>query len=390
MPRLSLYKPEKGKDFEFIDARIFEMFTIGGTDINVHKYLGPKTPEGDAVTPATPGGADIFDPASVSIQDLLFLENRDKKYEPDIYTFRGIYNVQDIDFNLTQFGLFLNNDTIFITIHIRSTVKTIGRKLIAGDVLELPHLRDEYALNDLNTALKKYYVVEEVSRASEGYSPTWYPHLYRLKCRQIFDSQEYNDIFTLPVDEDVPAEGSLRDLMSNYEKEIAVNDAIIAQAEYDAHKSGFETRHFWSIQRDALGNVEIVTVDSTTLDASSGELADRIMQTPERTGYVGYLLGDGIPPNGEIFGFGDAFPELNEAGDYFLRTDFIPNRLFRFDGTRWRKIEDAVRHTLTNTDERNTLVTSFINNKNQTVIDGEIIEERQGINEALRPKVDNP
>jgi len=40
MPRLSLYKPEKGKDYEFIDNRIYEMFTVGGTDIFVHKYLG--------------------------------------------------------------------------------------------------------------------------------------------------------------------------------------------------------------------------------------------------------------------------------------------------------------------------------------------------------------
>ena len=42
MPRLSLYKPEKGKDFEYIDARIFEMFTIGGTDVNIQKYIGQK------------------------------------------------------------------------------------------------------------------------------------------------------------------------------------------------------------------------------------------------------------------------------------------------------------------------------------------------------------
>ena len=45
MPRLSLYKPEKGKDFKFIDNRIYEMFTMGGTDVFVHKYLGPKNPD---------------------------------------------------------------------------------------------------------------------------------------------------------------------------------------------------------------------------------------------------------------------------------------------------------------------------------------------------------
>ena len=44
MPRLSLYKPEKGKDYEFLDKTITEMFTVGGTDVYVHKFLGSKIP----------------------------------------------------------------------------------------------------------------------------------------------------------------------------------------------------------------------------------------------------------------------------------------------------------------------------------------------------------
>ena len=44
MPRLSLYKPERGNDFHFLDKQIQEMFTVGGTDINVHKYLGARNP----------------------------------------------------------------------------------------------------------------------------------------------------------------------------------------------------------------------------------------------------------------------------------------------------------------------------------------------------------
>jgi hypothetical protein len=42
IPRLSLYKPERGNDYYFLDRQIQEMFTIGGTDINVHKFLGQK------------------------------------------------------------------------------------------------------------------------------------------------------------------------------------------------------------------------------------------------------------------------------------------------------------------------------------------------------------
>ena len=37
----------------------------------------------------------------------------------------------------------------------------------------LPHLKDEYALNDFNVALKRFYVVEDVNRASEGFSQTF-------------------------------------------------------------------------------------------------------------------------------------------------------------------------------------------------------------------------
>ena len=45
MPRLSLYKPERGQDYKFIDRQISEMFQAGGTDVYLHKYLGPKNAE---------------------------------------------------------------------------------------------------------------------------------------------------------------------------------------------------------------------------------------------------------------------------------------------------------------------------------------------------------
>jgi hypothetical protein len=387
MPRLSLYKPEKGKDYEFIDNRIYEMFTVGGTDIFVHKYLGPKNPDEDSATADQPRYDAVKE---TNIQDMLFMENRDRKYDPDIYSMRGIYNVQDIDFNMSQFGLFLSNDTLFMTIHINSSVKTLGRKIMAGDVIELPHLKDEYALNDYTVALKRYYVVEDVNRAAEGFSPTWYPHLYRIKLKQIVDSQEFKEILDLPAEEDNPGGNTLRDLLSTYEKEMQINNAVVAQAEADAKKSGYDTSHFFSLKTDENGEVELVTTDTTDLDASTqNELADRVMQTPDREGYQGYLLGDGIPANGEAFGHGISFPTGSVEGDYFLRTDFMPNRLFRYDGTRWTKQEDSVRMTLTNTNTRSHQKGTFINNTTSNEIGGEQVKERQSLSQALRPKADN-
>jgi len=385
MPRISLYKPEKGKDYDFLDKTITEMFTVGGTDVFVHKYLGPKNPDEADATPSQPRYDAVKE---TNIQDMLFMENRDRKYDPDIYVIRGIYNTQDVDFDMSQFGLFLTNDTLFMTIPINYSVKTLGRKIMPGDVLELPHLKDEHALNDYQVALKRFYVVEDVNRAAEGFSQSWYPHLYRVKMKQIVDSQEFKDILDLPTEEG--SSQTLRDVLSTYDKEMQINDAILNQAEADSPQSGYDTTNFYTLQTDAEGKPELVTTDISTLDASgSGETADRVNQTPDREGYQGYLLGDGIPPNGEAFGHGAGFPTDTTKGDYFLRTDLMPNRLFRFDGQRWVKMEDKVRMDLSNKDTRNTHKTGFINNTNSGTIAGETIEERQSLANALKPKADN-
>ena len=386
MPRLSLYKPERGNDYQFIDKQVYEMFTIGGTDINIHKYLGALNPEEGEGTADQP----TYDAVSeTNIQDLLFLENRDRKYDPDVYTTRGIYNVQDIDFDLSQFGLFLSNDTLFLTVHMNSIVKTLGRKPMAGDVLELPHLKDEYALNEAEVALKRFYVIEDINRAAEGFSPTWYPHLYRLKLKQIYDGQEYAEILDLPAGEDTDT--TLRDILSSYEKEMQISNAVVAQAEADAPKSGYDISHYYTVSTNDDGTVDLRTADNDDLDASGFSVtADEITNRPEREGYTGYLVGTGdAAPNGVPFGFGIAFPRNNVEGDYFLRTDFLPNRMFRYDGQRWVKVNDDIRMTLSNTLERQTQKTSFINNTKTGNIGGEEVTERQSLSKALRPRADN-
>ncbi len=384
MPRLSLYKPEKGQDYTFLDKTVVEMFTVGGTDVFVHKYLGPKNPaEADATS-----DAPRYDSVKeTNIQDMLFLENRDRKYDSSIYNLRGIYNVQDIDFDMSQFGLFLQNDTLFMTIPITSSVKVLGRKVMPGDVFELPHLKDEYALNDFNVALKRFYVVEDVNRAAEGFSATWYPHLYRVKLKQIYDSQEFKEI--LQKDAGAGDGKTLRDVLSTYEKEMQINNAVVAQAEENTKKAGYDTTNLYTLQVDDKGKPELVTTDTSTLDTTThNTLADRINQTPSKSGYDGYLLGDGLAPNGEVFGFGISFPSASDKGDYFLRTDFLPNRLFRYDGGRWIKMEDNVRMTLSNTDTRSNLKGTFVNNTKTSTIGGETVTERQALSKALKPKAD--
>jgi hypothetical protein len=365
------------------------MFIVGGTDLHFHKYLGPYD-QGDenkdgAASPTNPQySGDSLNERT--IQDLLFLENRDRKYADDVYVIRGIYNVQDQDFNLSQFGMFLSNDTLFLTVHLNDIVERIGRKPMSGDVIELPHMKEDYSLDEsIPIALKRYYVVEDVNRAAEGFSQTWWPHLLRLKMKSLVDSQEYKDILG-----DATTTGSLASYMSTYNREKTINEQIVAQAESDAPKAGFNYKQYYVAPIDERGNIRTDNVNSAQSRASSSRNVNAVIDTPASSHYGFYLDGDGVAPNGAPAGFGINFPTSNvDKGDYFLRTDYLPNRLFRYDGARWIKIEDSVRITTTNNDSRGNFKTNFVNNATESTINGLTTKQRQSLTNALKPKADN-
>lgn len=281
MPRLSLYRPNKTNDYRFFDRTISEEFTVGGTDLYIHKYLGPANqgPSTDYTLP------EYTETAPTGIQDLLFLENRDRSYDPNIYRLRGHYNVQNLDFDLSQFGLFLNNDIIFITVHYNDMIDIIGRKLMVGDVLELPHLLDYNPLKEtIPVALKRFMQITDANYASEGFSQTWFPHLWRIKCEPLVDSQEFSQILQEPINQDnylgqwdktkpyptgyvisygdknyisiaeVPVgvnppnttywqldtNSNLRDILATYNKNLEINNAVLQEAERLLPKSGYD------------------------------------------------------------------------------------------------------------------------------------------------------
>jgi hypothetical protein len=347
VPRLSLYKPNHTNDYKYIDRLAKEMFDVGGTDIHLHKYLGPI---GQSTGTAT---EPVYASDSVAnIQDLLFLENRDRKYDTSIYTMRGVYRVGDNDFDLSQFGLFLSGDTIWMTFHLNEIVDTIGRKIIAGDVLELPHLKDYYPLDDaLEASLKRYYVVQEASFAAEGFSVTWYPHLWRVKLNPLVDSQEYKDITdTIKAGENT--NDTIGDVLSTIDKYTAINDAIVTEAEANVPASGYDTTFIYH----------------APVDESTGLPGDPDGTSPDKK-VTGYLTSDGLPPNGNSVAAGIEFPGSPTTGDFYLRVDYSPNRLFRWDGLRWVKIEDNVRTDLTPGLTNTTQRSSFTNNINSRMTD---------------------
>ena len=288
MPRLSLWRPNKTNDYNFFDKIISEQFTAGSTDLYIHKYMGP-TNQGPSID-ATQPEYDVLAPTN--IQDLLFLENRDRTYDPNVYRLRGHYNVQNLDFDLSQFGLFLNNDIIFITVHYNDMIQIVGRKLMVGDVIELPHLLDYNPLNEtIPTALKRFMQITDANYASEGFSPTWFPHLWRIKCEPLVDSEEFSQILSAPIDQDtylgiwdkdktypagyvitygdknykalidVPAgiyppdptywqldtADNLKDILATYNKNIAINDAALREAERLVPKAGYDRSNLYVV-----------------------------------------------------------------------------------------------------------------------------------------------
>lgn len=434
MPRLSLYRPNRTRDYQFLDRTIREMYTVGGLDIYIHRYMGPEAGGADSVLS---GNFDATQPTYdtvdvLNIQDLLLLENRDRVYDPDVYVMRGVYNTQDVDFDLTQFGLFLNNDTIFMTFHYNTMIDTMGRKLMNGDVIEIPNLTDYHPLNkSIPRALPRYYVIQDADFASEGFSQTWLPHLWRVKCTPMKDQQEFNTITNKPfVAENIwdpgnfyptntivnygdvyyraiqntPADtaitntnfwqeytpATISDVQGTRTKDYEINDAILVQADAEVPLSGYEVDKFYILptQNGEPANADSVSADETvSVDGTQGGMS----VTPKSDGYtMGYLTGDGIAPNGLPVTPGVSFPPNPVAGAYALRLDYKPNRLFRYDGARWVRIEDNVRTNLNNGSVNKTLRSSFVNNT-ATVSTTDLgnIPSRQSLSEILKPRADN-
>jgi len=363
MPKLSLWKNAKTNDYHYQDRVIREAVGAGGTSILIHKYLGPAAVE-DGSDPAKPNLAAKGEINEMDIQDILFMENRDRVYDTTVYELCGTYNVSDQDFDLSQFGLFLNADTLFITFHTNEMVERLGRKLMAGDVLELPHLNDDLLLDANAKSINKFYAIQDASRSAEGFGPTWWPHLWRIKAAPINDAQEYRSLLGDPEDED-----SLKNALSTYNKEIAISNAIVASAETITPAAGYKNTEFTDatyapviIGFDGSGNSNIV-VNTTEHQAQQGNTTN---------------IATGL-----------SFPIAPSQGELFVRNDFQPQRLFVYRGNKWHRLADNSASAGWATTATN--AGPYINNSTTTTNNaGVTVPQRQALSGVfVKPKADN-
>ena len=353
MSRISLWDRSKNDDYRFIDETIREMFDVGGVEVLVHKYLG-VVDQGDTGDATQPSASKSKKKGVMQIQDLLFLENRDRQYDPNLYEIKAIYNMQDTEFDIRQFGLFLEADTLYLEFHLNECLEKIGRKLMSGDVLEFPHLRDDALLDEDAPAVNKFYKIEDVNRAAGGWSPIWRPHILRVKIKPLTDSQEFSQI----LDREVEDSGlSLRDILSDFRDEIGISESIVEQAEADVPFRNFETAHFYVVPGDEMGKQ-----------------------------YPWIFAGDGQPPNGAVLaGSGTSFPENPREGDWFLNTSTEPHVLYQRIGSVWQRREVDYRKKWC---AAHRILQTFINNNNVSNIQGEKIPEKTALSKAIKPRAD--
>jgi hypothetical protein len=375
MAMMSLWNRQKNDDYRFIDDQIREMFRVGGVEVLLHKYLGIHD-QGEQNDATQPSNSKSRKKKVSQIQDLFFLENRDRAYDTTIYELRGSYQVQDLGFSMGNFAAFLDGDTMFLEFHINDILEKIDRKLMIGDVLEFPHLRDD-AMLDGSLAANKYYVVDDVTKAAGGWSQVWRSHMFRVKLKPLTDSQEYRDILDRKA-RDIygdEQEFDVRSLISDFRDVMGsggISDAIIKQAEADVPMRNFETAHFYVVPGDEMGKQ-----------------------------YPWIFAGDGKPPNGaELAGQGTSFPENAKDGDWFLHTGVDPYILYQFTGNTipgptgqpmastggaWHRREVDLRKKW---QAAHRIMNSFINNDNVNEINGQMVKEKIAISKAVRPKAD--
>lgn len=387
MGRISLWNPVKGADYNFIDQTIGENFRIAGDGILVHMYEGPTT---DAV-----GNTDT---SLTTIQDVLFLTNNNRKYNPDVIELRGHHQPQDVNYDLSQFGVFLSSDTIRITFHYNDMLDALGRKLIAGDVLEFPSMRD-VPIFDNAVGINRYYVIQDALYAAAGYGQKWFPHIWLVRAKLMTASVEFTEIidqastgqtaggvgqgigvmpegFTETSTSDGnPGLGCNPDIKNSLDlfcKIIKITDGIVAEAEKNAF---FDPKFFESanlyIYLDEKGYPIIGS------NYFSGDGAPPDLSTDNANNLV---------PSGPLVGAGISFPPGMTDGQYYLRIDYYPERLFQKQGNCFKLIEVNVLKVWT---AYNRVLDGFIDNNTDTILpDGTIIPEKQAVSQVVKQKVD--
>ncbi len=269
------------------------VYRLEGTHAQSEDFLGVKKDQHGTTEEATDIGSFM------GIQDPLLMENRDRKYNfEEVPVLRGIYSLSESEIELMRFG-FSTNETLSIEFSIESVDKMIGRNLIIGDVIELPHRR-KVGLD--GRVANRWYEVSSITYSPYGVDLMYQPHVIAVIMKPLRHQQEFLDILENVKDEDTGE--TLAQTASNFDQAMAITEAIQDKAAEHTPTTMFDTSLMYFDPKDKT-------------------------KKPDR------YTDDGLPPNMLPVSDGNSFPPDPEEYEWFIRSDHVPNRLYQFVENRW-------------------------------------------------------
>lgn len=265
-----MWKKGRTTDYSFIDRNIAEQYNIGGVDMWLYAYVGPKQLKSSDDDITFQNGDSQSDVSKIG--DIIFGETAQREYNLEAITLSAVYQVQEATPDLKMPGIFFNFNTMDITVHYNTMMQRVGRKIMPGDVLELPNLRD-FDVIGKDSGLNRFYVVQDSFRTSEGYSATWQHHIFKLRVKPLTDSPEYSGIIDnnqFPDNPDDPNNGNGNggsgaggSENSNYNTEMDIMNKIIIQADDEVPYIHWTNEHIyddrsdiWNLSRVILNGYE--------------------------------------------------------------------------------------------------------------------------------------
>lgn len=319
-----LYKKYRDKTYNYIDKATKTFYEMGGGLVHVYPLIGTIDKDGNV--------KDIVSENGVEIGDVVLNENNKRKYSHTTYELYMITNMNPPNFSWNYAGINILDTTVQeFSVHYNAMIAALGRKIIVGDVLELPWQRDIDVLGK-ESAQNKFYVVTESAREESGWGPNYHFYTWKIKAKPIMDSPEYSDLFndnntTGGEDGFYEKPGSLnggggldKNASQDNQLQNQVED-ILAEAEGEdgSEENGWETS---GVSYRLYNEHHIMSKINDKYYITDGS------QIKNRENIVGI---DGIPTEKicEEIPYGESFPKDFEEGKYFLRTDFMPPKLYK-------------------------------------------------------------
>lgn len=362
--RYHLYQKERSNNYNYIDRVVKGYLEQGGGLFHIY----PMASIVDANGVAHKIGEKGF-----LVSDPVFNENPKRKYSRETFDLWGVTMMNTPQFSFSFSGLsLLDGDEKEISFHYNSMVAQLGRKLLIGDVIEWTWLRDLDVLG-LETGANKFYQVTSSERDEKGWAANYKYHLWKVKVKPITNSPEFADLFNYGKENDFYEDvnspnggGGLDPNNTATSNELDIMDKVLEEAEENGPSFRLHDEH------------HVYLDENNQLYVENRFIPQGI---------------DGIPNQLECANieFGEFFPTDPKNGDYFLRIDYNPPRLFKrivneqTNEGKWQLTEYDNREKWTGCPA---ILRSHINNDlTITAEDGTVLKQRQDIKDLVKARV---